>query len=172
MKQQNNFAYIDGNNLYRGTIDSGWKLDYYRFRTWLADKYGVSRAYYFIGLVGDRKDVYNALQKSGFFLVFKEVVSNGKGEIKGNCDADLVLQSAIDAYENNCDQQVIVSSDGDYACLVKFLLGKQKLRVILSPRVSQKCSVLLKRTNAPITYLQGVKEKLTKIKKPSLRTEP
>jgi hypothetical protein len=32
VSQANNFAYIDGNNLYRGVNNSGWKIDFFRFR--------------------------------------------------------------------------------------------------------------------------------------------
>lgn len=58
-----NFAYIDGNNLYRGIADSKWKIDFFRFRKWLSDKYGIVRAYYFIGLIPKQKDMYTALLK-------------------------------------------------------------------------------------------------------------
>src|SRR3989344_7408257 len=163
--KENNFAYIDGANLYKGVIKSGWKLDFTKFRKWLSDKYGVAKAYYFIGLIPQQKDLYKALQEAGFTLIFKEVVYDGKGSPKGNCDADLVLQSAIDAFENNCEQQILVSSDGDYASLVKFLTLKAKIKIILSPRTSKECSILLKRTNAPITYLQDVKNKIEFTKK-------
>lgn len=47
--------------------------------------------------------------------------------------------------------------DGDYASLVKFLKERDRLRVILSPHTKEKCSILLKRTNAPITYLNDVR---------------
>lgn len=158
--QKNNYAYIDGNNLYRGVKNSGWKIDFFRFRKWLSDKYGIDTAYYFIGLVPKEKDMYEALQKTGFALIFKEVVYNGNGKAKGNCDADLVLRAARDVYENSCEKLVLVTSDGDYACLVKFLQEKDKLKVILSPGAQEKCSILLKRTGAPITYLNGVKNKI------------
>ena len=94
-KFKNNFAYIDGNNLYRGVNNAGWKVDFFRFRKWLYDKYGVIRAYYFIGLVPKQKDLYTSLQEAGFTLIFKEVVYDGNGCPKGNCDADLVLQALI-----------------------------------------------------------------------------
>ena len=164
-KNENNFAYIDGANLYKGVIASGWKIDFLKFRRWLSDKYKVSKAYYFIGLIPSQKDLYIALQEAGFTLIFKEVVYDGQGEPKGNCDADLVLQAAIDAYENNCAEQVLVSSDGDYASLVKFLISKKKLKAILSPSVSSKCSILLKRTNASITYLIDIKGKIEYVKR-------
>jgi uncharacterized LabA/DUF88 family protein len=152
-KRENNFAYIDGANLYNGSKSLGWKLDYRRFRVWLKDKYSVERAYLFIGLVAKSKDLYTFLQEAGFTLVFKETVCDGDGKIKGNCDADLVLFTVRDAYENTYKKAVIVSSDGDYASLVKFLCEKEKLRILLSPSKSKQCSILLKRTNAPIAYI-------------------
>lgn len=160
-KYKNNFAYIDGNNLYQGAKKSKWKIDFRRFRRWLSDKYGIKRAYYFIGLIPKEKDLYASLQKAGFTLIFKEVTYDRDGKPKGNCDADLVLQSAIDYFEKNCESQVLAASDGDYACLAKFLKDKNKLVTILSPNPKNKCSILLKRINAPIVYLDDIKEKIS-----------
>ncbi len=155
--KSNNFAYIDGANLYRGVEGLGWELDYRRFRIWLSEKYGVKLAYLFIGLIPKYKELYKYLQEAGFTLVFKEVVYDGDGKPKGNCDADLLLQATRDAYENKFENAIIVASDGDYAGLVKFLKERGKLRVILSPHTKDKCSILLKRTNVPITYLNDVR---------------
>jgi len=171
-KFKNNFAYIDGNNLYRGTKDDGWIVDFNRFRKWLSDKFGVTRAYYFIGLIPKETRLYASLQKAGFTLIFKEVVYDGGGKPKGNCDADLVLQSAIDAFENNCEKQILVTSDGDCAGLINFLKEKNKIEAVLSPNGCNLCSVLLKRTNLPLIYLNGVKNKIAYMKKPPVRTEP
>src|SRR3989338_6637204 len=111
MKQQeNNYAFIDGNNLYRGVKNSGWKIDFFRFRKWLFDKYKVSTAYYFIGLIPKEKNIYEVLQEAGFTLIFKEVVYDGNGRPKGNCDADLVLKATRDVYENSCEKLVLVTS--------------------------------------------------------------
>jgi len=160
IKKENNFAYIDAANLYIGSNSLGWKLDYRRFRVWLKDKYSVQKAYLFIGLVGENKGLYEFLQDAGFILVFKETVYDGDGKVKGNCDADLVLHAACDTYENKYDKAVIISSDGDYACLISFLIKKNKLRVVFSPNTSRQCSILIKRTGVPITYLSGLKNKL------------
>lgn len=158
--QKNNYAYIDGNNLYQGVKNSGWKIDFFRFRKWLLDKHGVVVAYYFIGLIPKEKDMYEALQKAGFTLIFKEVVYDGNGKPKGNCDADLVVRAMKDAYEKSCEKLILVTSDGDYSSLVKFLQEKSKLKIILSPSVQDRCSILLKRTGAPITYLNDVKNRI------------
>ena len=153
IKKSKNFAYIDGANLHRGVISLGWTLDYRRFRIWLREKYSVERAYIFIGLVPKYKDLYTHLQEVGFTLVFKETTYDGHGQVKGNCDADLVLCVVRDAYENAFEQTIIVSSDGDYAGLIKFLMEKNKIRTVLSP--NNKCSILLKRTSVPIAYLDS-----------------
>ena len=132
IKKPNNFAYIDGANLDKGLKDLGWRLDYQRFRVWLKDKYSVSRAYIFIGLIPKYKDLYTYLQKSGFTLIFKEVVYDSNGKTKGNCDADLVLQATRDVYNQSLEK---------------------------------KCSILLKRTNTSITYLDTQKSILEVKKK-------
>jgi len=151
--KENNFAYIDGANLHKALRELGWKLDYVRFRVWLSEKYGIEKAYIFIGLIPKYKDLYNYLQGCGFELMFKEVVFDGAGKPKGNCDSDLVLQVTKDCFGNNFEKAVIISSDGDYAGLVKFLLEKDKILTILSPSADEKCSVLLKRTGVRIAYI-------------------
>lgn len=92
------------------------------------------------------------------------MVYNGSGKPKGNCDADLVLQTVCDTYENKFDKAIIVLSDGDYASLVKFLKERGKLRIILSPHTKDFCSILLKRINSPIAYLNDQKSILQKRK--------
>ncbi|MBI2062426.1 MAG: NYN domain-containing protein [Candidatus Yanofskybacteria bacterium] len=155
MKKENNFAYIDGANLHKGIADLRWKLDYKRFRVWLKDKYGIETAYLFIGLVLENKDLYTRLQEMGYVLVYKEITYDGSGKVKGNCDADLVLKAVVDFYENKFDKAVLVSNDGDYAGLVKFLKGKEAFRSIISP--SNKCSFLLRKLNVPLVYLDTQK---------------
>ena len=48
---KNSTAYIDASNLKFGVAQSGWKFDYKSFRSWLRDKFGVSRATLFMGLI-------------------------------------------------------------------------------------------------------------------------
>jgi len=161
-RKQNNIAYIDGANLHKGMGDLGWSLNYKRFRVWLTEKYNIKEAYIFIGLIPKYKDLYSYLQECGYILIFKEVTYDIEGKAKGNCDADLVLKIMQDFYENKFDQASIITSDGDYASLIKMLFEKEKLRVILSPSIEKKCSILLKRIGAPITYINSVRNILEK----------
>ena len=163
-KQENNTAYIDAANLHSAVKKLGWDLDYARLRVWLEEKYSIKRAYLFIGLVPRYKNLYTYLQECGFTLVFKETVHDGDGNIKGNCDANLVLQMVYDFFEKKCDGAFLVSSDGDYASTVSFLQERGILVGILSPGL--KCSILLKRLNPKIWYLGDQKNDLQKEKAP------
>ncbi len=77
---------------------------------------------------------------------------------KGNIDAELVLQAMIDIDKYN--QAVIVSSDGDFSCLVKYLIEQGKfLKVLASSRHG--CSSLLgKAAGTSIDFLDDLRNKL------------
>jgi len=157
-KRENNYAFIDSQNLYRGIKSLGWELDNQRFRTYLKEKYSVEIAYVFIGFVAGNQPLYDVLQKAGFVLVFKPTIPDGAGDIKGNVDADLVLKAMIDF--PNYDGAVIISSDGDFYSLVKHLYENNKLRCVMSPYVKT-CSSLLKReAKEKIIYMANLKRKL------------
>ncbi|MDO8603919.1 MAG: NYN domain-containing protein [bacterium] len=109
---------------------------------YLAEKYGVTKAFLFVGYIEGNNDLYIALQGMGYLCVFKPTLTYKDGTTKGNCDAELVLQAMIE-YENY-DATVIVTGDGDFYCLVKYLLEKNKLKRVLVPNIL-KYSALLKR---------------------------
>lgn len=155
-------AYIDGANLYRGVKALGWELDYGRFRKWLSEKYHVESAWIFIGLIPKNELLYRHLQQCGFRLAFKEVIYDGVGKPKGNCDADLVLEVMKNFYDDMFDRCLIVSSDGDYSSLIKFLVETDRLEGLISPAKNSKCSLLLKRTGARIFYLNDQRSILEK----------
>lgn len=161
-KKNNTVAYIDAANLYNAIKDLDWKFDYARFRVWLRDKYHVEQAYIFLGLIPKNAHLYTYLNECGFIIEFKDVTYGRDGKVKGNCDADIVVKAMRDAFENKYEKVVLVSSDGDYASLVSFLIEKEKLETVLSVAPPQKCSILLKRTGAKIAYIQDQRAKLEK----------
>lgn len=152
------YAYIDAANLEKGVARLGWKLDYARFRKWLTDKYQVKVAYLFVGMILEQADTYSELQKVGFVIIFKEAVPLKSGGFKSNCDADLVLQATCDAFESPGSKAILVSSDGDFACLVKFLKSRGSFKMLISP--DQACSYLLMKIGISILYLNTQKEYL------------
>ena len=87
-------------------------------------------------------DMYRDFQNMGYTIIFKPTLVNKDGKVKGNCDAELVLQAMIDLNEYN--KAVIVTGDGDFQCLVKHLRKIHKLGYVISPN-RKWCSILLKR---------------------------
>ena len=162
-KKENNYAFIDSQNLNLGIQKLGWKLSYRKFRIYLAEKYNVQKAYIFIGFVALNQSLYDNLQEAGFILKFKPTIPDSDGKIKGNIDADLVLQAALEL--NKYDKAVIVSSDGDFYSLVQYLYENNKLEIVLSPDI-ENCSNLLKQTaKEKIWFMNELRDKLEYKKK-------
>lgn len=157
-----NFAFIDGSNLYLGVRDLGWDLDYRKFRDYLKEKYDVEKAYMFLGNVPRFNSLYQALQEKGYIIMLKPTIPNEKGELKGNIDADLVLQTIIDF--NNYKKAVIVSGDGDFYSLVRHLYKNDKLLQVIVPNKEQSSCLLRKEAKGYIDFLDYFREKLEYIK--------
>lgn len=153
MKQQNpiTYAFIDSQNLNLGVSRSirhrqkqvyrGWKLDMRKFRIFLKERYQVEKAHLFIGYVKEYEKMYKAFRKFGYNLIFKPTVKDNDGKPKGNVDAELVLQAAAIDF-GNYDKAIIVSGDGDFLCLLKFLNKKNKLKNIIIPNEYSYSSLL------------------------------
>jgi len=157
-KESNNYAFIDSQNLNLGIQKLGWKLDYHKFRVYLAEKYSVKKAYIFIGFVALNQSLYDRLQEAGFILKFKPTIPDADGKIKGNIDADLVLRATLEL--SDYDKAVIVSSDGDFYSLVQHLYENNKLEVVLSPD-EENCSNLLKQTAKEwLRFMNNLRKKL------------
>ncbi len=153
--RQNNYAFIDGANLHKGVHRSGWELDYLRFRIWLREKYGVTKAYLFVEFISEQQSLYDYLYAIGYILVYKETIKTRDGLVKGNCDADMVLSAVVAFFEKRFDAAVVVTSDGDFASLVKFFKEKNALAALVSP--DEKCSYLLRKIGVPVVYLSTQK---------------
>jgi uncharacterized LabA/DUF88 family protein len=87
--------------------------------------------------------MYEFLERVGFDLVFKPIVNDGNGKPKGNCDAELILHCVRIEYDN-FDKAIIVSGDGDFYCLINFLIGENKLSKIGIPSRKNFSSLLVK----------------------------
>ena len=162
-KPQTNYAFIDGNNLHLTMVNIGWTLDYRRFRVYLSEHYGVGKAYYFMGYMPENTPIYTFLQSIGYVIIFKPILRTPDGKVKGNCDAELVLQAMIDL--DSYEKAIIVSSDGDFYCLVDYLRGKGKLECVLAP-CKAGCSHLLDiASKGRVAYLDNLRGKLELKKK-------
>ncbi|OHA16665.1 MAG: hypothetical protein A3G52_03115 [Candidatus Taylorbacteria bacterium RIFCSPLOWO2_12_FULL_43_20] len=158
---QNNFAFIDSQNLNLAIREQGWRLDWQKFRIYLRDKYGISKAYLFIGYKPGNEALYTFLQKADYLCIFKPTLELSGGRVKGNVDAELVLHEILEI--DNYNRAVIVSGDGDFYCLIEHLLKVDKLEKVLVPN-QKKYSALLKRLSSPLRnifdFVSSLKGKL------------
>ncbi|HDZ85252.1 MAG TPA: NYN domain-containing protein [Candidatus Moranbacteria bacterium] len=168
-----NFAFIDSQNLNLSIRSLRWKLNFSRFRTYLREKYKVKTAYIFIGFLPENQDLYNSLQKYGYVLIFKPTLKCKDGKVKGNCDAELVLRAMID-YENY-NKAIIVTGDGDFHCLIRYLAQQDKLEKVLIPNKYSYSALLKKAAANKLAFINDLKKKLElrhKNKKHPVRTKP
>ena len=154
---QNNFAFIDSQNLNLAIKEQGWKLDFKRFRIYLTDKYFVVKAFIFIGFVPTNQSLYTSLQEYGFIVIFKPTLALPDGKVKGNIDAELVLHTMVE-YENY-DKAVIVTGDGDFHCLIEYLKKQGKLKKLIVPD-RHKYSSLLRKFSGDMAFMNDLRGKL------------
>ena len=102
-KKTDVYAFIDSQNLNLGIQRAGWKMDWRKFRQFLENKYGVTKAYMFIGYVSENEDMYNQLHEAGYLIVLKPTVESSassddkqaKPMIKGNIDAEQIGRAHV-----------------------------------------------------------------------------
>ncbi len=83
-----------------------------------------------------------------------------------------MLEQNSDFYEKKYEKAIVITSDGDFACLVKFLLKRDSFGFLLSPRVGKKCSSLLRKSKAKIIFLSQIRKRIEyKNENPPLRPE-
>lgn len=168
--QTNNYAFIDSQNLNLGVLSAGWKLDFARFRVYLKDKYNITKAFLCIGYVAGNTKLYTSLQEAGYICIFKPTLELPNGDVKGNVDAELVLHTMI--HLQNFDQAVIVSGDGDFHCLIEYLLEQNKLLQVLIPNQKHYSGLLKREDFRPfLRFVSDQKQKLEQRKAPT-RTKP
>lgn len=162
MKNTNikNIAFIDGQNLYMNTAKKkagAWHIDLKRFRTYLANKYRVATAYYFLGFVQEmNQSLYEEIQNAGFVLTFREHSANMIGKKKGNVDSDIIFHAMKKLYTKEAfDKIVIVSGDGDYKMLVDFLIKENRFEKILFPDRQFASSLYKKLGSQYFDYLES-----------------
>lgn len=169
-RKENNYAFIDSQNLNLSIRELGWKLDFRRFRTYLREKYGVTEAFIFIGFVSGNNDLYISLQEAGYICVFKPTLTYKDGTTKGNCDAELVLEAMVRYAQY--DKAVIVTGDGDFYCLAKYLLEKGKVKSLLIPNRFKFSALLKWEIFRPyLRYLNDLEHKLAYHKKKGPRKD-
>src|SRR3989338_1615129 len=154
------YAFIDSQNLNLAIKSCGWDLDFRRFYVYLRDKYKVDKVFLFIGYVAGNEALYTELQKVGYIVIFKptlEYKKEGVYFVKGNVDAELVLHTMIEY--PHYEKAIIISGDGDFHCLIEYLVSQGKLLYLVIPNL-KKYSALLRKFRSYFVYMNDLKHKL------------
>lgn len=120
----------------------------------------MEKAFLFIGYLPTHQMLYTALQQAGFILIFKPTLTLKGGKVKGNVDAELVLHAMIEY--SHYQKAVIVSGDGDFHCLLKYLQGKNKLEKLIIPNSKKFSSLLREFLPYNAVFLNPLRKKLEK----------
>jgi uncharacterized LabA/DUF88 family protein len=160
---QKNYAFIDTNNLYLAIKRLGWKIDWFKFRKYLKDKYNIERAFIFIGKIKKYQSIYDIFRKAGFEIIFREIVVNKNiGEIKGNVDAEMIMWTMHYLYDvqEHFDKAILITGDGDFACLAQYLDEKNKLLFIGIPNKNRYSSLLKTFSIKKMFFISELKDKI------------
>ncbi len=129
-----NYAFIDGQNLHYWTKSEGWKVDIYKFRIYLQEKYKIQKAFYFLWCVQDQnEDLYSDLQEAWYIVIFREHRKSQIWNKKWNVDTDIVFEIMKRIQEDSFYKVVLVSWDWDYIKTVEWIRKKWRLEKILFP---------------------------------------
>ena len=160
MKPQNDkkYVFIDAQNVYKGAKSQNWNLDWRKFRIYLADKYRADKVFLFIGYLSQYQGLYSMLQESGYILIFKPTITRGDGEVKGNVDAELIVECW--RREKEYTKAIIVTGDGDFTPLISILKDKQKFDMVIAPNLKYSSSLLRKAAGSKILFMDEIKGKV------------
>jgi uncharacterized LabA/DUF88 family protein len=138
----NNQAFIDAQNLYLNTVraTTPWILDLARFRAHLTQKCHVNKAYYFAGAYESNQDnLYAFIEQCGYILQFHEHATPFMSDKrKDSVEADIVFLIMKKLHrKEDFDKVVLISGDGDYGRLVRFLIEEGRLEKLIVPSRAQ-----------------------------------
>jgi len=134
---------IDGSNFYFKLKDIGLQklldFDFSAFKKYLAGKYKIVGATYFVGAVktdgtektqkmfNNQRRLFFRLKRHGFkYSLGYLLKSNNRLHEKG-VDVNIAVDMLVAAYENLCDRIILVSSDTDLLPAIKKAKEKGKI---------------------------------------------
>lgn len=171
--------FIDQSNLHYA-LD--WRINHKKLLTRLQQDYEIVKAFYYEGkrplkyyerknpelsfqervVLCNRKDnFFKHLKLSGYIVrtkAVKYVYDNTEGVFKGKCNFDIEL--AIDAIDtlDEYEVMILISGDGDFLKLVKYLKSKFKKVHIIAPK--KRCDHNLRKSANKFEYINLLRKEI------------
>ena len=182
MEKPKAYVFIDAANSHYYLIMAGWQIDWIKFKTYLEQRYRSPSFFYYEGVPskGQYFDIHPdhgildfskaKKKKYNYFKFLKgidfkvrhkpvgRIYDSTTGQFKHKCNFDVEL--TVDALDNidKYDCVVLVSGDGDFVRLIKYLKGRKKKTVVVAP--SKRLSWNLKRAANQVPYLDDLEDQL------------
>lgn len=126
------YAFIDASNIIYGARDQGWKIDLKKLLLYLKQKFSASKSFFYYGKdskSAQKEAFLRKLKKFGYTLRVKEIKRYGR-KSKANCDVDLTRDMLLKMKEYQ--RALVLTGDGDFAPLLKYLISKKRRIIIIS----------------------------------------
>jgi len=131
-KLSTTYAFIDASNIIYGARAEGWFIDLKKLIIYLRSKFKVKKAFFYYGKdSGDYKkeQFLKKLESFGYILKVKEIKRFG-AKSKANCDVDLTMDMLL--LINSYTKAIVLTGDGDFAPLFRYLISNKKEIIIIS----------------------------------------
>lgn len=166
MKKEIIYAFIDGQNLYESLNRKGVVFSYEKLRGYLRRRFNTAKEVIYLGDVS--KNIYQKVKRAGFTPRLKsgvkQIDETGKIVTKANIDVDLVV-GVLGNYNNKYQKAVILSGDGDFISLARFLCDNGKLEAIIIPnREHSSACYMSDDIKDYCVYLSDIEEKVELLK--------
>lgn len=135
-------VFIDASNIYFSQKTLGWKIDFKRLLNYFKEECNLVSVSFYSSINPDNskeRKFHDFLEIIGYTVRHKEIkfIKNEEevkfgGHHKGNIDVDLTIDaiSSKDTY----DSFVLLSGDGDFESLIKFLKSYEKYCLVISTK--------------------------------------
>jgi uncharacterized LabA/DUF88 family protein len=182
MEKPRAYIFIDASNFHYYLQKHGWQIDWVKSKAFCESLYSLPFFFYYEGVSSKgqyfdihpthgipefseakkkKHNYFKLLRKIGFRVRHKPVGRDydaTSGQFKHKCNFDVEL--TVDALDNidHFENFVLVSGDGDFVRLVKYLKGKQKKTVVIAP--SERLSWNLEKTANQVIYLDDLEDQI------------
>ncbi|MBM3261779.1 NYN domain-containing protein [Candidatus Kaiserbacteria bacterium] len=157
---------IDAANIILSAQNLDFDLDIFKLIRHLKDSYRSAHIIYFTGNFKSKEAEFRALADAGVEMVYKEIF-NESNKAKANCDVEIAHRMTSDILLDAPERIVLISGDGDFACLCDFAHAKGiAVKVMAVDPVS--CSRVIKqRAFTRVSFLIELGALITKEKPPA-----
>jgi hypothetical protein len=159
-------VYIDASNVLISMKQKNLSLEIDNFFVYLKDKFRSENIFYFTPNWKKENTTFEKISNiKNVEIIYKEIY-NQNSKLKTNCDVDIAFKLTKDILNNEVEEIVLISGDGDFIPILDFAINRKiNVRIIGGTKEST-AKIIKKRNEFRYFLLTDVKE-LIKQKAPA-----